>query len=75
MKLKIEFEIKGTRENKVFEVECIEGIGPFYCMSLKNDLGEEYTYALHSHKVWKPRGNILCAEQVELNWLLIRYEF
>lgn len=76
MKLKIEFVLKETGECEIFETTLDKNVKVHDFVYFKNELnGSEYTYVLGSFKIWRPKHNVICAEEVELLNLKIEYDF
>lgn len=75
MKFKMEFVLKENGECVVFEttLDNVKVHGFIYIENPEND--DEYVYVIGGTKIWRPKGNVICAEEVELLSLKIEYEF
>lgn len=77
MKIKMEFVLKETGECVLFEttfdnVKAHEFVFIFIVNPVNDD---EYVYVIGGIKIWRPKGNVICAEEVELLSLKVEYEF
>ena len=76
MKIKIEFVLSETGEYESFEVTLKENVKAHDFVFFTNELnGEEYAYVFGGCKIWKPKHNVICAEEVKLLKLKIEYNF
>lgn len=75
MKIKMEFVLKETGECVLFET-ALDNAKAHECASIVNPVNDDgYMYTIGGTKIWRPKGNMICAEEGELLSLRIEYEF
>lgn len=70
MKLKIAFVNAETGELVEFECTIKDFSNNLICFKNHDD---EYAYFLGTTKIWKPKHNVVCAEEVELSRLNLEF--
>ena len=76
MKVRIQFVLKETGECVLFETELDDNVKAHEFIFIVNPANDDkYVYAIGGTKIWKPNGNVLCAEEVALLSLRIECEF
>ena len=75
MKIKMEFVLKETGECVLFETT-LDNVKAHEFVFIVNPVNnDEYVYVIGGIKIWRPKGNVICAEEVELLSLKVEYEF
>lgn len=75
MKLRIEFVMKETGECVIYETT-LKNPKIMNFVYIKNPVNdEEFVYSIGGFKVWRPKGNVVCAEEVALESLKVEVFF
>lgn len=75
MKLRIEFVMKETGECVIYETT-LKNPSIMSLVYIKNPVdNKEFVYSVGSFKIWRPKGNVICAEEVALESLKIEVSF
>lgn len=73
MKIKMEFVLKETGERVFFETT-LDNAKAHECASIVDSVNDDgYMYTIGGTKIWRPRGNMICAED-DLLSLRVEYE-
>ncbi len=66
MKIKMELVLKETDECVLFETTLYNVKAHEFVFTVNPANDDECVYAIGGIKIWRPKGNVICAEDVEL---------